>query len=99
MFQNGQDALAKTVAQLRPAFETLNVHRGGSGSTAGTATASSHCTRRLYGRRFDTLPRSVEESLGELGEGTVPWRQHGKRQGVKEEDSGVIRSVIVGSNK
>ena len=98
MFQNGQDALAKTVAQLRLAFDTLNVHRGGSGSTAGTATASSHCTRRLDGRRFDTSPRSVEESLGELGEGTVPWRM-ASAEAQKKGDSGVIRSVIVGSNK
>ena len=33
-FQKGQDAMAKTVAQLRLESETSNVHRGGSGSAA-----------------------------------------------------------------
>ena len=65
------------------AFDTLNVHRGGSGSTAGTATASSHCTRRLDGRRFDTLPRSVEESLGRIGRRNCSVA-HGKRRGAKK---------------
>ena len=44
-FQKGQDAMAKTVAQLRPESETSNVHRGGSGS------AAEHSRGLLSGRR------------------------------------------------
>ena len=41
MFQNGEDAMAKTAAQLRIEFETLDVHWCGPGSGASTAAASS----------------------------------------------------------
>ena len=40
-FQNDRDVMAKIIAQLRQKFKTSNVHKGGSGSAASTAAASS----------------------------------------------------------